>query len=191
MRKFLKIASITLASLLGLILVAVGVLVYWVSTPERLTPVVRDLADEFITCDYEIGRVDLTFFSTFPEFGLRADGILIENPVAGAQSDTVLAAKKVVARIDIMALLQQGELSIREVALADAQLNAFISEDGTANFDVLSLPQDTTPEDTTEAFAHCPQDILAQFARFHRYFAPRSCHIARYENAAREGGGVA
>ena len=151
MRKFLKIASITLASLLGLILVAAGVLVYWVFTPERLTPVVRDLADEFITCDYEIGQVDLTFFSTFPEFGLRADGILVENPVAGAQSDTVLAAKKVVARIDIMALLQQGELSIREVALADAQLNAFISEDGTANFDVLSLPQDTTPEDTTEA----------------------------------------
>lgn len=150
MRKFLKIAGITLASLLGLVLVVAGVLVYWVFTPERLTPVVREVADAFITCDYEIGQVDLTFFSTFPEFGLRADGILVENPVVGAQSDTVLAAKKAVARIDIVALLKDGELSIREIALADAQLNAFIGEDGTANFDVLSLPQDTTPEDTTE-----------------------------------------
>ena len=88
MRKFLKIASITLASLLGIILVAVGVLVYWVFTPERLTPVVRDLADEFITCDYEIGRVDLTFFSTFPEFGLRADGIL--SPKTEKQIKTIL-----------------------------------------------------------------------------------------------------
>ncbi len=150
MRKFLKIAGITLASLLGLVLVVAGVLVYWVFTPERLTPVVREVADAFISCDYEIGQVDLTFFSTFPEFGLRADGILVENPVVGAQSDTVLAAKKAVARIDIVALLKDGELSIREIALADAQLNAFIGEDGTANFDVLSLPQDTTPEDTTE-----------------------------------------
>ena len=150
MRKFLKIAGITLASLLGLVLVVAGVLVYWVFTPERLTPVVREVADAFITCDYEIGQVELTFFSTFPEFGLRADGILVENPVVGAQSDTVLAAKKAVARIDIVALLKDGELSIREIALADAQLNAFIGEDGTANFDVLSLPQDTTPEDTTE-----------------------------------------
>ena len=150
MRKFLKIAGVTLASLLGLVLVVAGVLVYWVFTPERLTPVVREVADAFITCDYEIGQVDLTFFSTFPEFGLRADGILVENPVVGAQSDTVLAAKKAVARIDIVALLKDGELSIREIALADAQLNAFIGEDGTANFDVLSLPQDTTPEDTTE-----------------------------------------
>ena len=150
MHKFLKIAGITLASLLGLVLVVAGVLVYWVFTPERLTPVVREVADAFITCDYEIGQVDLTFFSTFPEFGLRADGILVENPVVGAQSDTVLAAKKAVARIDIVALLKDGELSIREIALADAQLNAFIGEDGTANFDVLSLPQDTTPEDTTE-----------------------------------------
>ena len=150
MRKFFKIAGITLASLLGLVLVVAGVLLYWVFTPERLTPVVREVADAFITCDYEIGQVDLTFFSTFPEFGLRADGILVENPVVGAQSDTVLAAKKAVARIDIVALLKDGELSIREIALADAQLNAFIGEDGTANFDVLSLPQDTTPEDTTE-----------------------------------------
>ena len=150
MRKFLKIAGIALASLLGLVLVVAGVLVYWVFTPERLTPVVREVADAFITCDYEIGQVELTFFSTFPEFGLRADGILVENPVVGAQSDTVLAAKKAVARIDIVALLKDGELSIREIALADAQLNAFIGEDGTANFDVLSLPQDTTPEDTTE-----------------------------------------
>ena len=126
MRKFLKIAGITLASLLGLVLVVAGVLVYWVFTPERLTPVVREVADAFITCDYEIGQVDLTFFSTFPEFGLRADGILVENPVVGAQSDTVLAAKKAVARIDIVALLKDGELSIREIALADAQLNAFI-----------------------------------------------------------------
>ena len=155
MRKFFKIAGITLASLLGLVLVVAGVLVYWVFTPERLTPVVREVADAFITCDYEIGQVDLTFFSTFPEFGLRADGILVENPVVGAQSDTVLAAKKAVARIDIVALLKDGELSIREIALADAQLNAFIGEDGTANFDVLSLPQDTTPEDTTESsFIH-------------------------------------
>lgn len=148
MRKFLKIVGITLVSLLTLILIGVGVLVYWVFTPERITPVVRELAGEFITCDYEIGQVDLTFFSTFPEFGLRADGLLVLNPTEGAQSDTLLAAKKVVARVDIMSLLEDGELAIHEVALQEAELNAFIAADGHTNYDVLRLPQDTTPDDS-------------------------------------------
>jgi len=153
MRKFLKILGITLGSLVGLVVVAAAVLVYVVFTPSRLTPVVQKVADPYITCDYELGKVDLTFFSTFPEFGLRADGILVVNPTEGAQSDTLLAAKKVVARIDIKKLLKEGDVCIREVALDDVRLNAFIAENGRTNFDVLALPNDTTPKDTTsEAF---------------------------------------
>lgn len=153
MRKILKIAGITLGSLLGLVVAAAAVLVYVVFTPSRLTPVVNKVAGKYITCDYELGKVDLTFFSTFPEFGLRADNILIVNPVEGAQSDTLLAAQKVVARIDIMRLLREGDVNIQEVALRDVALNAFIGADGHTNFDVLSLPADTTEQDTTsEAF---------------------------------------
>lgn len=149
MRKFLKIAGITLGSLVGLVVAAAAVLVYVVFTPDRLTPVVNKVAGEYITCDYELGKVDLTFFSTFPEFGLRADNILVVNPTEGAQSDTLLAAKKVVARIDIMRLLKKGDVNIQELALEDVALNAFIGADGRTNFDVLQLPVDTAEQDTT------------------------------------------
>lgn len=153
MRNFLKIAGITLGSVVGLVLAAAAVLVYVVFTPSRLTPVVQKVAAEYVTCDFELGKVDLTFFSTFPEFGLRADNILVVNPTEGAQSDTLLAAKKVVARIDIMRLLKEGDVNIQEVALSDVALNAFIGADGQTNFDVLALPADTAEQDTTsEAF---------------------------------------
>lgn len=149
MKKFLKITGISLLSVIGLVLIVAGVLVYVVFTPKRLTPVVRELAAQYITAEHKIGKVDLTFFSTFPEFGLRVDSLLIINPTEGAQSDTLLAAKQVVARIELMRLLQDGDINIREVSLQKVQLNAFLGADGQTNWDVLQLPTDTTPSDTT------------------------------------------
>lgn len=151
MKKFLKIAGITLGGLLTFVAIVAGVLVYVVFTPKQLTPVVDKVAGEFLSCDYEIGEVDLTFFSTFPEFGLRADGLLIVNPTEGAQSDTLLEAKRVVARIELMELIKNGMVNIREVALQQVTLNPYIGADGHTNFDVLVLPADTTEEDTTSS----------------------------------------
>lgn len=150
MRKAWKIAGIVLGSLVAVVAIVAALLVYVVFTPARLTPVVTQVADNYIRCAYKLGKVDLTFFSTFPEFGLRADSILIINPVEGAQSDTLLCAKKVVARIDVEKLLNQGELSIHEVALQDVVANVFIGTD-TTNFDILALEPDTTQEDTASA----------------------------------------
>lgn len=149
MRKFLKIFGITLASIVGLVVVAAGIVVYVVFTPNRITPIVQKVADEYIGCDYDLGQVDLTFFSTFPEFGLKTDGLLILNPTEGAQSDTLLYAEKVVARLDIQQLLESGVMDIREVTLENAAVNAYIAADGHTNFDILTLPEDTTEEDTT------------------------------------------
>ncbi|MBQ9340447.1 MAG: hypothetical protein IJS13_09000 [Paludibacteraceae bacterium] len=152
MKRFFKIFGITLAALVGVVVIAAAVIVYVVFTPARLTPVVQKVAADYISCEYNIGSVDLTFFSTFPEFGLRADGLLIINPTAGAPSDTLLEAKKVVARIDLMRLLNDGDINIHEVALSDVCLMPYIAADGTTNFDILSIESDTTEQDTTEGF---------------------------------------
>ena len=152
MKKFFKILGVTLASVAGVAVVAIGVALVVVFSPKHLTPLVNKLAVDYIRCEYRVGEVELTFFSTFPEFGLRADGILVLNPTEGAQSDTLLAADMVVARFDLKQLLKEGCLNIHEVALQKTQANVFIAEDGTNNFDVLDLPTDTVEEDTTAGF---------------------------------------
>ena len=68
MKKIFKRIAITLAVLLFLLLAAIGGVVWFVFTPERLTPIVRTQAAKYITCQTEIGEVELTFFSTFPRF---------------------------------------------------------------------------------------------------------------------------
>ena len=157
--KALKIIGWTLLGIVLAVVIAVTIACYVVFTPERLTPIARDVAAKYITCEHEIGEVDLTFFSTFPRFGLRADGLLLVNPKAGAQNDTVVAAPKLVATVDVMEFINRKNLHVHELQLSDARVNFYIAPDGTTNLtDVFVTSPDTTEEDTT-AFA-LPFDAL-------------------------------
>ena len=152
MKRFWKIIGITLGSLLGVVLLVISVALWLVFTPKRLTPIVRQVADKIITAEHEVGQVELTFFSTFPDFGLRAEGLTIVNPMVGAQSDTLLSAPEVVATVDVMAFLRDKNLVVKELSLREAVVNAYMSVDGKTNFDVFALPEDTTADEDTTAF---------------------------------------
>ena len=156
--KALKIIAWTLFGIVLTVIAAVCIVCYIIVTPARLTPIAREAADQFITCPYEIGEVDLTFFSTFPRFGLRADGLLLINPKVGAQNDTVVEAKHFVATVDVKEFLDHNNLHVHELLIEDAQVNFFIAEDGTTNIsDVFVSTPDTTVD--TTAFA-LPFDAL-------------------------------
>ncbi len=148
MKRALIITGITLGSLLLVLIAAVLIVIYVVFTPSRLTPIARQAAAEYITCEHEIGEVDLTFFSTFPRFGLRADGLLLINPKAGSQNDTVVSAPRFTVTVNLMEFLNNKNLVIHEAILDDASVNFFIAPDGTTNLtDVFVTSPDTT--DTT------------------------------------------
>lgn len=149
MKKALKIFGITLGSIVILLTLVIGLALWVVFTPERLTPIVRNVAKEYVTCDHHIGKVELTFFSTFPHFGLAIDSLTVVNPVEGAPSDTVLSVPHAVTSVDVMALLNEHTLSIPTLSMPDMQANIYIAANGQANYDILALPQDTTTEDTT------------------------------------------
>ena len=152
MKRIWKIIGITLGSLLGVVLLVISVALWLVFTPKRLTPIVRQVADKIITAEHEVGQVELTFFSTFPDFGLRAEGLTIVNPMVGAQCDTLLSAPEVVATVDVMAFLRDENLVVKELSLHEAVVNAYLSANGKTNFDVFALPEDTTADEDTTAF---------------------------------------
>ena len=151
MKRFFKIFGITLASIIGLVIIAALVACYVVFTPERLTPIVRNVAKEYILTEHEIGEVDLTVFSTFPKVGLRAKGLYIINPMDGAPTDTVLAAPEVVAKIDVMQFLNHNTLDISEVQIKNADACMYINANGESNIDI--FPKSDTTETDTSAFS--------------------------------------
>lgn len=150
MKKLGKILGISIGSLLGLVLAILGLLLWVVFTPSRLTPIVRQVADKVITCQYDIQQVELTFFSTFPEFGLRADEVCLVNPYPGAQQDTLLYASEVLATLDLRALFLQRHLCLRQLSLQQAQVYACLTDSAT-NFDIFALPSSSSASDTAAA----------------------------------------
>ena len=137
MKKALKIVGITLGSIFILLAVVIGSALWVVFTPERLTPIVREVASEYVKCDHEIGKVELTFFSTFPHFGLAIDCLTLINPVAGAPSDTVVHIPHAVVSVDVLAFLNEKTLSIPTLCLPDLKANIYVAADGSTNYDVL------------------------------------------------------
>ena len=152
--KALKIIGWTLLGIVLTVVAVACIAMYIIFTPERLTPIARQAADKFIACKYEIGEVDLTFFSTFPRFGLRADGLLLINPKEGAQNDTVVEAKHLVATVDVAEFLNHQNLHVYEAILDDASVNFYIAPDGTTNLSGAFITSpDTVKEIDTTAFS--------------------------------------
>ena len=81
-RKVIKATSITLVSLIVVILAVIAVAINFVFTSEKLTPVVLQVANRSLNAKLDMRSVELTFFSSFPRFGLKlTDGSLVSKAV--------------------------------------------------------------------------------------------------------------
>ncbi len=149
MKKALKILGISAGSIFGIALVAVSIVVYLVFTPAKLTPLVKKYIPEFVTCQTQLDTVDLTFFSTFPHFGLRLHNFALINPMEGAPSDTVAFVEELIATVNVKEYLDNDNIVINGVYLTNSQANIFVNSDSVANYDV--FVSDTTAEEDTSS----------------------------------------
>ena len=149
MKKALKITGIVLASLVGLILIVAGIAVAMVTSSGRLTKMVKKYAPEFITCEMELGKADLTLFKTFPNVGIDIDNVALINPMAGSPSYTLANIDDLTVVLDLKKLLKEKEIVVRKCILEDAFVNLYTDSIGNNNFDVFKSKETS---DTTSTF---------------------------------------
>lgn len=147
MKSWIKGILITVASLLLLAVIAVTVLIHGIFSPARLTPVVNEVADSLLVVPHRLDRVELTFWSTFPNFGLEIENLCILNPMEGAPSDTLANIPSLTIALNVQSL-RQKRLAIDEVQLKDATANIYINADGKTNMEIVNLSPDTASADT-------------------------------------------
>ena len=189
MKKALKIFGIALGSIIGVVVLAIAAAVWVVFTPERLTPIVSGVASEYVKCEHEIGKVELTFFSTFPRFGLSIDSVVLINPMEGAPSDTVAAIPQMTVSVDVVDFLTHNNLTLHTLSAPNLQANIYIAADGRANYDILvgneAKGEETKGEDSTSMalpFNAIKVDELHISAQQLRYLSePDSMDIALRE----------
>lgn len=141
MKKPLKITLITLGSLIGLTLITIVVACWIVVTPARLTSIVKNQAPNFINCDFDIERADITVFKSFPKVGLKINDVVLVNPMEGSPSDTLAYINECVVSVDIKKFLKENQIIIDECRLNGGYVNLFIDSRGNTNADIF-LPSE-------------------------------------------------
>lgn len=136
MKKGLKIALITIGSLVGLVAVVVAVALWLIFTPAQLTQIVNKLAGDYVTCETRFGKVNLTLFKTFPDAGLQIDDVYVVNPMEGAPQEQVAYIGSLTVGIDAKKYLKEKEVIVHQVLLDKVNANLYIDSEGNSNFDI-------------------------------------------------------
>ncbi len=149
MKKALKITGIVLASLVGVLLIVGGIAVGMISSSGSLTKMVKKYAPQFITCEMELGKADLTLFKTFPNVGIDIENVALINPMVGSPSDTLANIDDLTVVLDLNKLLKEKEIVIRKCILEDAFVNLYTDSIGNNNLDVFKTKEDNDTTKTT------------------------------------------
>lgn len=154
-KKVLKISSIAVGSIIALLLIVITIVINFVFTPEKLTPVVLDMANKSLHAELKMKSVELTFFSTFPQFGLKVEeGSLVSkalNDTNWTKTDSLLSFKECVVAINPIAYLKDNRVSISNLTLENASVYAFRDKEGRANWDIMKVTTDSLQQDTASA----------------------------------------
>lgn len=162
-KKILKISGITLGSVLLVLLVAIAFVINFIVTPKKLTPVVLDAANQTLNAHLDMESVELTFFSTFPQFGLKVkNGSLVSrtlNDSNWCKTDSLLSFKECVLTVNPVAYLMENRIIVHNLSLDEVSVYAYRDKAGQANWEVTRASADTIPEDTVSADFNSEIDI--------------------------------
>ncbi|MDX1591726.1 MAG: AsmA family protein, partial [Balneolaceae bacterium] len=127
MRTSLKI----LAAILGFIIVVLIALnIYF--NDERLRQMIVPGIQDATGADLQVERLSLTFFRTFPKFGVEAERIFVPDE----RGDSLFSSEQLLVSVDLFPLLRD-ELSISRLQLVRPMLFYTVRADSTTNIDFL------------------------------------------------------
>lgn len=152
-KKILKVTGISAASFIVLVLVVVTIAINFIFTPARLTPMVLRVANQTLNARLDMKSVELTFFSTFPRFGLKiTEGSLVSKALADTawqKTDSLLSFGKCVVVVNPVDYLFKEKITLNYLGLEDASVYAYKSREGIANWEIMTT--DTTVVSDTAA----------------------------------------
>lgn len=178
--RLIKWVVLTALALVVLVLSVVGLAV-WILTPKKLTPIVERVATEYLDADVSIGRVELTYWSTFPQLNVRVDSLsIVSHSLHGisnadrmrlpGNADSLLSFVSLQGKVNIPQLMLM-KVELEDIILDRPEVNIVCLNDSVSNFDIL-------PPSEEEADSTAMPDIS-----FNRFSLPGGLKAA-YFNAA-------
>lgn len=159
-KKVLKWLAIVVGAVIVLTGVAIAVAL-WYLTPERLTPLVNKYASEYLDAEFKADRIELTFWSTFPNLELKMEGMEIvshslrglsaqERDLLPVDADSLMRLRELSGSVDIPGALR-GKIVLSNVRLTEPWLNLVVVNDSVSNFNIVKPSEEKEqPESGSE-----------------------------------------
>lgn len=149
MKKSVKIILISSGSLLALLILVVLTAMYLIFTPARLTSIVNRLSEDYVNCESDFGKVELTLFKTFPFAGIEVHDVALVNPTDFAPNDTLASVATCTLAINVRDFLEDGSIVVKELIVDGVSAHLAVAQDGRTNYDI--LPTSEEVEEPSEA----------------------------------------
>ncbi len=158
MKKVIKYSVLTLASVVALLVIGATVVVNFVLTPSKLTPIVLKQANQHLNAQVSCDEVDITLFSTFPRVGVRLkNGQVVshtaKDSLSEAYQDSLLRFKTCLVTANPLAFVFSNQVNIHKVLIDEATIYAYKNKAGVANWDIVTMSDapaaDTLATDST------------------------------------------
>ena len=142
MKKGLKILGIVLGSFVALF-VAAAVLIPIVFKDEIHAEIKRTI-NRNVRAVVDYKDVSLSLLRNFPNLSVGLEGLQVVG-VDEFRGDTLARMGRFDLALDIMSVINGGEIDVKKVLLKDAYLHVIVLKDGRANYDI-AIPDSAKPD---------------------------------------------
>lgn len=154
LKRILRWTVRILLVLFAVILIGITIAVNFIFTPSKLTPVVQKTVNGFLDAEVHFGKIELTFFSTFPDFGLKMTDATVVSGVfrdtaAITGRDSLMRVESCLVTVNPLAYLLKNRVEIKDFVIEQPRIYAYVDSAGLANWNIMR--PDTTAMDTVAA----------------------------------------
>ena len=149
--RILKKVGIALLGFVFVLILAATISLWYLFTPEKLTSLVNKQAKDFLACNTMIEKVEPTFFSSYPFFGLELTNLCLTENENASKIDTLLYSPKCFASLNVLSYLFKGNIKLDPFLVENANLNFKIDSQGHSNFDIVKSDSDSSEADSNES----------------------------------------
>lgn len=151
------------------LVVAVLAAAVWILSPDRLTRIIENAANENLAADVTLKRAELTVWSTFPYLNVKVDSLTVrsrgfdrlspeERAALPADADTLVSVASLQGGLNLL-YLPAGQIRLTDILLDNPKVNIVQYNDTIYNYDI-AQPSD---EKTSDEAVSLPDITLNRF----------------------------
>ncbi len=166
-----KFFGILFGCLIGIPIVSFVVLSSVILPSRKLTPLVVNLANEYLDASLTCDRIELTYFETYPYLGIAIDKGTLTTVVATDSTsanvllnkpDTLVAFDQCIVSFNPLAYVFNRTIGIQEIYIKKPSIYGYTNQQGINNWDIVSSANQALDDSTDQQSTALPAIYVEQ-----------------------------